>query len=215
MSLRKKVSEIRIDYTRGALDISQVASDPMVQFERWFEEAVSAEVLEPNAMTLGTVSEGQPSARVVLLKGFDDRGFVFYTNYDSRKAAELEEEPRAALTFFWPELQRQIRIEGTTQKAPESESNAYYASRGRGSRIGAWASPQSRPIKSREYLENLVQQFSARFEGQTEIPRPDYWGGYLLRPAYLEFWQGRPSRLHDRIIYRRVEETWKLSRIAP
>lgn len=215
MSLRKKVSEIRIDYTKGELDIDHVSPDPIVQFEKWFEEAVSAEVMEPNAMSLGTVSNGQPSVRIVLLKGFDERGFIFYTNYESRKAAELQEEPKAALTFFWPELQRQIRIEGTVVKAPEPESDQYYASRGRGSRIGAWASPQSRRISDRKVLEDLVEEVSSRFEGQEEIPRPDHWGGYLLRPTYLEFWQGRSSRLHDRIVYESSEGGWAISRIAP
>lgn len=215
MSLRKKVSEIRIDYTKGELDIDHVASDPIAQFETWFEEAVSAEVIEPNAMSLGTVSNGQPSVRIVLLKGFDERGFTFYTNYESRKAAELQEEPKAALTFFWPELQRQVRIEGTVVKAPEPESDQYYASRGRGSRIGAWASPQSRKISDRKVLEDLVEEVSRRFDGQEEIPRPDHWGGYLLQPTYLEFWQGRSSRLHDRIVYEHVNGEWDISRIAP
>lgn len=215
MSIRKQVADIRVDYSKGELDEAQVASDPILQFEQWFQEAVNSEVMEPNAMSLGTVRDGRPSVRIVLLKGFDERGFVFYTNYESRKAREITGEPNAALTFFWPELQRQIRIEGTIEKISSVESDQYYASRDRLSRLGAWASPQSSEIDNRSDLESLVEEVTARFEGQEEIPRPDHWGGYSVKPDYLEFWQGRSSRLHDRITYQREGEAWRISRIAP
>lgn len=215
MSIRKQVADIRVDYSKGELDEAQVALDPVLQFEKWFQEAVSSEVMEPNAMSLGTVLDGRPSVRIVLLKGFDERGFVFYTNYESRKAREMTAEPHAALTFFWPELQRQIRIEGRIEKISAKESDDYYASRDRLSRLGAWASPQSSTIDDRSELETLVNEVNTRFEGQEEIPRPDHWGGYRVEPAYLEFWQGRSSRLHDRITYKKEAGNWKIERIAP
>lgn len=215
MSIRKTVADIRVDYTKGALEETQVSSDPVLQFERWFQEAVASEVMEPNAMSLGTVQNGRPSVRIVLLKGFDERGFVFYTNYESRKAKEIEAEPQVALTFFWPELQRQIRIEGTITKVSGAESDTYYNSRGRSSRLGAWASPQSAVIKNREVLETLVGEVEERFEGKEDIPRPAHWGGYRVEADYLEFWQGRSSRLHDRITYQRENGEWVINRIAP
>ncbi len=215
MSIRKQVADIRVDYTKGALDEAQVSSDPILQFEQWFQEAIKSEVLEPNAMSLGTVLNGRPAVRIVLLKGFDENGFVFYTNYESRKAKEITGEPHAALTFFWPELQRQIRIEGHIVKVSPKESDDYYASRDRLSRLGAWASPQSSVIDDRSELETLVNEVNARFEGQEEIPRPDHWGGYRVVPDYLEFWQGRSSRLHDRITYKKEAGSWKIERIAP
>lgn len=215
MSIRKQVADIRVDYTQGELDEAHVASDPVLQFEQWFQQAVNSEVMEPNAMSLGTVLDGRPSVRIVLLKGFDERGFVFYTNYESRKAREMTAEPNAALTFFWPELQRQIRIEGRIEKVSAKESDDYYASRDRLSRLGAWASPQSSTIDDRFELETLVNEVNTRFEGQEEIPRPDHWGGYRVEPEYLEFWQGRPSRLHDRITYQKEAGGWKIERIAP
>ncbi|MEL6592061.1 MAG: pyridoxamine 5'-phosphate oxidase [Bacteroidota bacterium] len=213
--MRKEVADIRVDYTQGELHESQIADNPIVQFERWFQAAVAAEVPEPNAMILATVADGQPSARVVLLKGFDERGFCFYTNYESRKGQELAANPKAALTFFWPELERQIRLEGTIEKVSPEESDTYYQSRGRASRLGAWASPQSQVIEDRSLLEERVQEVSQRFEGQETFPRPGFWGGFRLRAHYLEFWQGRKSRLHDRIVYESVDDAWQIKRIAP
>jgi len=195
--------------------VSQVSPHPIQQFEKWFQEAWDSEVVEVNAMSLGTVRNRRPAVRIVLLKGFDENGFVFFTNYESRKAKEITGEPYAALTFFWPELQRQVRIEGMIEKVSAKESDDYYASRGRLSRLGAWASPQSSRINSREELESLVEKVNERFEGQEEIPRPDHWGGYRVKPDYLEFWQGRASRLHDRITYTKEEGEWKIGRIAP
>ncbi|MEO1383062.1 MAG: pyridoxamine 5'-phosphate oxidase, partial [Bacteroidota bacterium] len=170
---------------------------------------------EPNAMSLATVHQGRPSVRIVLLKGFNDEGFVFYTNYESKKAQEMAQNYQVALTFFWPELERQIRIEGKVAKVSEAESNAYYQSRGRGSRIGAWASPQSQVIEDRNILEARVEEFTAKFEGQETFPKPEYWGGYRVEPDYIEFWQGRKSRLHDRITYTLTEGAWIIQRIAP
>ncbi len=215
MSLRKDVANIRVDYTKGALDETLVAAHPIDEFERWFQEAVDSEVEEVNAMSLGTVSGGRPSVRIVLLKGFDERGFVFYTNYESRKSLEMEQEPMAALTFFWPELQRQVRIEGKVERVSATESDEYYASRDRGSRLGAWASPQSRVIEGREVLEARVAEVVKEFEGQDEVPRPPHWGGFRVQPDWVEFWQGRPSRLHDRIVYQFEAGQWQIHRLAP
>jgi pyridoxamine 5'-phosphate oxidase len=211
---------LRIDYKRETLDESAVAPDPFRQFERWFDEAVKAEVPEPNAMTLATAdAAGRPSARVVLLKGFDDRGFVFFTNYASRKGRELAARRDAALLFFWPELERQVRIEGTVAKVDALESTAYFASRPRGARLGAWASPQSETIDGRGVLEALFAAAEARYANVgNDIPRPPHWGGYRLAPSMLEFWQGRQSRLHDRIRYRRNPKNaqgWIIDRLAP
>ena len=214
------IAELRIDYKRETLDESAVAPDPFRQFERWFDEAVKAEIPEPNAMTLATAdASGRPSARVVLLKGFDDRGFVFFTNYASRKGRELAARHDAALQFFWPELERQIRIEGVVAKVETGESASYFASRPRGARLGAWASPQSEPIDGRDALEALFAAAEARYASAgDDIPRPSHWGGYRLAPSFLEFWQGRPSRLHDRIRYRRNPgnaKAWIIDRLAP
>jgi len=202
---------------REALDEAEVAPVPFAQFERWFDEAVRAAVPEPNAMALATVdTDGRPTARVVLLKGFDERGFVFFTNYASRKGVELAAHPDAALNFFWPELERQVRIEGTVAKVSDAESAEYFASRPRQSQIGAWASPQSEPIANRKSLESRFAAAEARFSD--EVPRPAHWGGYRLRPVMLEFWQGRQSRLHDRIRYRRSPADparWDIDRLAP
>ena len=215
MSIRKSVADLRVDYTKGILDETHVNADPILQFEQWFQEAVNSEVTEANAMSLGTVKDGRPAVRIVLLKGFDERGFVFYTNYDSRKGGEIAAQPMAALTFFWPELQRQVRIEGRIEKVAAEESDEYYASRDRGSRLGAWASPQSHPIVKREDLEAKVREVTDRFDGQEDIPRPDHWGGYRVIPDWMEFWQGRPSRLHDRIAYTRESGEWTITRLAP
>ncbi|MEO1414284.1 MAG: pyridoxamine 5'-phosphate oxidase [Bacteroidota bacterium] len=213
--MRKEVADIRVDYLQGSLEETEVAQHPIKQFEAWFEAAVNRQVNEPNAMSLATVHQGRPSVRIVLLKGFNDAGFVFYTNYESKKAQEMAQNDQVALTFFWPELERQIRIEGKVAKVSEAESDAYYQSRGRGSRISAWASPQSQVIEDRSILEARVEEFISKFEGQETFPKPEYWGGYRVEPDYIEFWQGRKSRLHDRITYTLSEGEWTIQRIAP
>jgi len=213
--LPRNVADLRKEYTRAGLSESDVARDPVEQFRIWFDEALAADLHEPNAMVLATATpDGSPSARVVLLKGFDERGFVFYTNYEGRKGRELEENPRAALLFYWGELERQVRIEGAVSRTGEEEADAYYASRPRGSRLGAWASEQSRAVDGREVLEERVRDLEAKYEGR-EVPRPAFWGGYRVEPEVVEFWQGRENRLHDRILYRREEWGWKTERLQP
>lgn len=224
------IADLRTTYRRATLAESDVASDPFVQFEGWLDQAIASEALEPTAMTLATVdAEGRPSARVVLLKGFDAdgpppdgsaRGFVWYTNYDSRKGSDLAANARAALCLFWPELERQVRIEGAVAKASADESDRYFASRPLGSRVGAWASPQSAMIASRDIIEDRERATRSRFEiaadaEQADLPRPPHWGGYRLVPDRIEFWQGRPSRLHDRIVYRGERGRWTTARLAP
>ncbi|MEM8900712.1 MAG: pyridoxamine 5'-phosphate oxidase [Bacteroidota bacterium] len=214
--MERKIADIRKDYTLHELSESEVASDPITQFTGWFQEAVDAKVNEPNAMSLGTAVDGQPSVRIVLLKGIDEKGFRFYTNYQSAKGEQLKQNPKAALTFFWPELERQVRIEGIAEKLPEEASDIYYNSRPKGSRVGAWSSPQSQVIPGREVLEERVEEYTQKFENTEEVPRPDFWGGYVLSPTMVEFWQGRPSRLHDRIRYRLSEDnSWIIERLAP
>jgi pyridoxamine 5'-phosphate oxidase len=215
-----RVADLRTEYKREALDERDVAPHPFRQFETWFDEAVRAEVPEANAMTLATAdADGRPSARVVLLKGFDERGFTFFTNYESRKGRDLAARGDAALLFFWPELERQIRIEGAVAKVAAPESSAYFASRPRGARLGAWASPQSELVDGRSTLEERFAAMEAQYrDSGDDIPRPPHWGGYRLVPSMLEFWQGRPSRLHDRIRYRRDPQNpdrWVIDRLAP
>jgi pyridoxamine 5'-phosphate oxidase len=210
------ISERRKDYTLLNLREDEVDRNAIRQFERWFDQAMKAGVAEPDAMTLATATpDGRPSARVVLLRGVDDRGFVFFTNYDSRKGRELAANPWAALVLFWHELERQVRVEGQVRRVSVQESDHYFQSRPAGSRIGAWASPQSEVIKSRESLEIRCQELEKSFEDGT-IPRPPNWGGFRLAPETIEFWQGRPSRLHDRLRYTRRERSkWLVERLAP
>ncbi len=212
----KDIAAIREDYSRGSLTETDVESDPFSQFKIWFEQAIGARVTEPTAMVLSTINrEGFPSSRVVLLKDIKGDGFSFFTNYNSRKGQDLQVNNKAGLLFFWPELQRQVRVEGFVERLPEEDSNEYFASRPRGSQIGAWASPQSQVIENREYLEDLVTQYDRSFSNDEEVPRPHFWGGLFIRPVYFEFWQGRSSRLHDRIAYQKEDVQWKINRLAP
>ena len=210
------LSDLRQSYERGALDRADLPADPLDLFHTWFADAQAAGVVEPNAMTLATAApDGRPSARIVLLKGADARGFSFYTNHDSRKGRELDAHPVAALVFWWGPLERQVRVEGRVERVGTDEADAYYASRPRGSRLGAWASPQSAEIPDRSPLDARLADAEARFAG-ADVPRPDFWGGYRVVPDAVEFWQGRPSRLHDRFLYRLgAAGDWQPSRLAP
>lgn len=200
----------------GQLNEGDVEADALAQFQQWFDEAIEKQVMEPNAMTLSTVSAtGRPSSRIVLLKHLDDAGFGFFTNYESQKGEELRGNPHAALLFFWPELQRQVRITGHVEQMPANLSDAYFRSRPRGSQIGAIASPQSREIADRSVLEARLAELEQTYEKMTSLPRPPHWGGYLLIPEILEFWQGRSNRLHDRLVYKKKGDGWTISRIAP
>ena len=215
MTPPRSIADIRREYALARLDEKDVSPDPLAQFARWFGEAQAADMFEVNAMVLATATrDGRPSARMVLLRGFDQRGFVFFTDYRSRKGEELDANPRAALTFYWGELERQVRIEGTVTRTSAAESEEYYRTRPVGSRLGAWVSHQSRPIASREVLETGFSEVERRFSG-AEVPLPPYWGGYRVRPESFEFWQGRESRLHDRIRYRWEGERWMIERLSP
>lgn len=211
----ENIADIRIEYKQQSLLETDVAADPFDQFMKWWEEAVNSQIHEVNAMTLATATKnGLPSARIVLLKGVSKEGFVFFTNYQSHKGKEMEENPHASLVFFWKELERQVRVEGTVEKISAEDSDAYFASRPEGSRIGAWASPQSSVIAKRETIEDNVTKYKQQFSNG-EIPRPGHWGGYIVKPVLIEFWQGRPSRLHDRIQYKLKEGSWAIERLAP
>jgi pyridoxamine 5'-phosphate oxidase len=209
------IADIRRQYARARLDEAYVSPNPVAEFDRWFNQAQEAKVLEPNAMALATATrDGTPSVRLVLLKGYDERGFVFFTDYRSRKGAELEGNPRAALAFYWGELERQVRITGTVERTSAQESEAYFRTRPLGSRLGAWVSHQSRVIPSRAQLESGLREVKKRFPTD-DVPLPPHWGGYRLRPEEVEFWQGREDRLHDRIRYVRDGERWRVERLSP
>ncbi len=209
------IADLRINYDRATLARTDLAADPLTQFNQWFEDAVAANVFEPNAMILATTtSAGIPAARTVLLKGVNE-GFRFFTNYESDKGNELAETPHAALVFLWKELHRQVRVTGLVQKLDKEESAEYFHSRPRGSQIGAWASPQSDEIADRTILERLTAETEARFADVDPIPLPPFWGGYIIRPRTVEFWQGRRSRLHDRFRYSRSGDGWEIVRLAP
>jgi pyridoxamine 5'-phosphate oxidase len=213
--MNHSLADIRRDYKLQSLNEEDVALDPFAQFDRWWHEAVISHIDEVNAMTLATASkQGIPSARIVLLKGYDINGFVFFTNYKSHKGKEMAENPYASLVLFWKELERQIRIDGVIEKIDAAQSDAYFQSRPAGSRIGAWASPQSTVIENRKVIESNFLQLEEKF-GCENIPRPEHWGGYLVKPVSIEFWQGRSSRLHDRIRYTKNEHHWKIERLAP
>ena len=216
MDALNSIADIRKEYKLRSLSEDQAGKDPFSQFTKWWKEALDSGVEEVNAMTLATASaDAMPDARIVLLKGFDERGFTFFTNYDSSKGEQLLENPRAALVFFWRELERQVRISGLVAQVSAKESDDYFNSRPEGSRIGAWASPQSQVIESREWLEEKELELKGQLS-TGEISRPPHWGGYRVRPTRVEFWQGRPSRLHDRLLYSLQEKgDWKIQRLAP
>lgn len=210
------IAAIRVAYEMGRLNEGEVAADAIMQFQQWFDEALEKQVMEPNAMTLSTVSaSGRPSSRIVLLKGLNGSGLSFFTNYESRKGVELTENPHASLLFFWPELQRQVRIEGRVEKLPEEQSDAYFQSRPKGSKLGALVSPQSREIASRSILDAKLAELEKIYDNTEQVPRPAHWGGYRLVPDLVEFWQGRGSRLHDRLVYKKQDNGWKITRLAP
>jgi pyridoxamine 5'-phosphate oxidase len=214
--MNPSIADLRKDYSSESLLETDIAADPVEQFQKWWQQALATEIVEPNAMTLATASnDGMPSARIVLLKGFDKKGFVFFSNYESYKGLQLEENPKACLVFFWKELERQVRIVGLVKKLEAKDSDAYFHSRPLGSQIGAWTSPQSRVIEGRNWLDNHYLEVAEKFH-EKEIERPPHWGGYLVQPVIIEFWQGRPSRLHDRLQYTLQKDgSWKIERLAP
>ena len=214
--MEQSLADLRQNYTRDGLLEADADPDPFIQFKVWFDQVLSTSIIEPNAMTLATVgANGQPKARIVLLKHFDNRGFTFFTNYNSQKGQELEQTPQAALVFWWGELERQIRIEGSIEKVDTAESDGYFSLRPWESRLGAWASQQSEVIESRDILEKRLEKLKSEYADLT-VPRPPHWGGFRLIPDLLEFWQGRPSRLHDRLCYRRLKEgQWLRERLSP
>ncbi|MGN6401980.1 MAG: pyridoxamine 5'-phosphate oxidase [Flavisolibacter sp.] len=214
--MNSSIADLRQEYSSQSLLETDVATHPIEQFTKWWQQAVQSQIIEPNAMTLATASgDGMPSARIVLLKGFDENGFVFFTNYNSYKGMQLEENPKACLVFFWKELERQVRIVGLVRKLEAKDSDEYFHSRPAGSQIGAITSPQSQVIESRSWLDEHYLHVSEEFKNK-EIQRPSYWGGYVVKPVIIEFWQGRPSRLHDRIQYSLDENgSWKIERLAP
>jgi pyridoxamine 5'-phosphate oxidase len=216
VSENRSIADLRREYTLAGLRRADLDADPIIQFEKWLQQALAANLTEPTAMTLATADrEGRPSARIVLLKGVDGRGFTFFTNYESRKGGELTENPNAALVLFWVELERQVCIAGTVSKVSREESAKYFNSRPKGSRLAAWVSSQSEAIANREVLETRANELQAKYPGE-EVPLPPYWGGYCLAPTRIEFWQGRPNRLHDRFQYlRQPDGQWKIERLSP
>ncbi len=207
--------QMRHEYAAGSLNEEEMAADPIQEFDKWMDAAIAAGLSEPNAMTVATATpDGKPSARVVLLKEFSNDGFVFFTNYNSRKGRELKANPFAAVLFDWHDIERQVRIEGSIEKLSEEASDEYFNSRPESAKIGAWASPQSRIVKDREELERLQEEIEDQFD-EMEVHRPGHWGGYLIKPVSIEFWQGRPNRMHDRIVYYKTEERWTVHRLAP
>lgn len=209
------LANLRNNYTLNQLLENNVSTNPIIQFSEWFKDALSAELVEANAMVLSTIKDAKPSARVVLLKGFDQQGFVFFTNYTSHKGQELAVNNAACITFFWDKLERQVRIEGMMEKVSSEDSDVYFWSRPRESQIGAWVSEQSTVIDGREILDEKLAFYQSKFENEEIIPRPQHWGGYLLKPQSIEFWQGRPNRLHDRLIYILQNNNWKIDRLSP
>lgn len=216
MAMEKTIAELRKDYTLEGLSENEVNPNPFKQFNVWFNQALSAQLPEPNAMTVATATlDGKPSARIVLLKDFDERGFVFYTNYLSHKGLELTNNPQAALVFWWAQLERQVRICGTVEQVSADESDEYFYSRPLNSRLGAWASEQSQAIASRDILEQRLQELQLKYQNQ-DVPRPPHWGGWRVIPGEIEFWQGRPSRLHDRLRYTLLDSgSWQIERLSP
>lgn len=214
--MNKRIADLRQEYTAQSLHETEIASNPIDQFEKWWQQAVASEIKEPNAMTLATASaDGVPSARVMLLKGFSKEGFLFFTNYKSFKAMQLDENPKASLVFFWGELERQVRVLGLVSKADDATNDEYFQSRPIGSRIGAWASPQSSVVESREWLDAQYERLIEEYKNK-DVQRPPHWGGYYVQPVSVEFWQGRPGRLHDRIQYNLQQDgSWKIERLAP
>jgi len=213
--LKLFINALRHDFSKQTLDKKDVNNNPFIQFEKWIKEAIEAQVNEPNAMTLCTATkEGKPSARIVLLRNFTEDGFIYYTNYTSRKGIEISDNPNCAILFFWPELERQIRIEGEVQKQTSEESDLYFNTRPRESKIGAWTSSQSKVISDRGVLNKEFEINSNKYPTDM-IPRPAFWGGYIVKPLTIEFWQGRPNRLHDRILYTKENNNWKIDRLAP
>ncbi|MFI5149745.1 MAG: pyridoxamine 5'-phosphate oxidase [Bacteroidia bacterium] len=212
--IHSHIFKIRTDFGKHELDEKEVDSNPIKQFELWFKQALEAQVYDPHVMMVTTVGKDhKPSTRVMLLRNFEEKGFVFYTNYNSHKGTQARENPNACLTFFWPELERQVRVEGILEKQTEQESDLYFASRPRASKIGAWVSPQSHVISSRNELDAKFEDLEKKY-GE-DVPRPPHWGGFVLHPSQIEFWQGRPGRLHDRIRYSKTEGNWIIERIAP
>ena len=216
VAMEQDLSALRREYSKAKLNVSRVASDPCEQFRKWMQESLESDVPEPTAMVLSTASkDGVPSSRVVLLKGVENNQFLFYTNYDSRKGQELSVNKRAALTFFWPEMERQINIRGLVERTSEAKSDEYFASRPWKARVGAWASKQSEQLTSRGQLVKTFLRLAAKYAGK-KVPRPPHWGGFALTPLEIEFWQGRPSRLHDRILYQKTPEgQWQINRLSP